>query len=98
MMAASKACESASRRIRAIRKRSRCWQRACDASASSPKDREKRFADISGKVAQTAPTVKDAINIAARAVARGDMILVTGSFALAGEAKRLLDEKTRGSK
>ncbi len=66
--------------------------------AAEPRDLQKRFADISGKVAQTAPTVKDAINIAARAVARGDMILVTGSFALAGEAKRLLDEKTRGSK
>lgn len=60
-----------------------------------PRDLQRRFTDISGKQATTAPTVKDAINAAARAVARGDMILVTGSFAVAGEAKKLLDEKSR---
>jgi folylpolyglutamate synthase/dihydropteroate synthase len=44
-------------------------------------------------MAQTAASVKDAINIAAKAAGRDDLIVVTGSFYVAGEAKRLLDEK-----
>ncbi|MEO1512347.1 MAG: folylpolyglutamate synthase/dihydrofolate synthase family protein, partial [Planctomycetota bacterium] len=45
------------------------------------------------KMAQVEPTVRDAINAAARAVTREDLIVVTGSFLLAGEAKALLDAK-----
>ncbi|MFO0830721.1 MAG: folylpolyglutamate synthase/dihydrofolate synthase family protein [Phycisphaerales bacterium] len=66
--------------------------------AVEPRDLQRRFADICGKQAQTAPSVRDAINMAAKAVGQGDMILVTGSFSIAGEAKRLLDEKTRASR
>ena len=43
-----------------------------------------------GKMAQTEATLKDAINAAAKSVGREDLILVTGSFYLAGEAKALL--------
>jgi folylpolyglutamate synthase/dihydropteroate synthase len=48
-------------------------------------------------MAQQAPTVKDAINVAAAGAGRNDLILVTGSFAIAGEAKRLFSEKKRAA-
>mgnify|MGYP000964193501 CR=1 FL=1 len=61
--------------------------------AVEPKDLQRRFTDICGKQATIAASVSEAISIAARAVTRGDMILVTGSFAVAGEAKKFLEGK-----
>lgn len=61
--------------------------------AMDPAELQKRFVDLSGKMAQVEPNLKDALNTAARAVGRDDLICVTGSFHLAGEAKRLLMEK-----
>ncbi|MCC6675731.1 MAG: bifunctional folylpolyglutamate synthase/dihydrofolate synthase [Phycisphaerales bacterium] len=58
-----------------------------------PRELQRRFAEVSSKMTQTAPSLKEAINLAARAVARDDLICITGSFYLAGEAKRLLAEK-----
>jgi dihydrofolate synthase/folylpolyglutamate synthase len=55
-----------------------------------PRELQRRFADVSPKMAQVAPNVKEAINMAGRAVTRDDLICVTGSFYLAGEAKKLL--------
>lgn len=63
--------------------------------AMDPSELQRRYESLTGKMAQTAPSLKDALNMAARAVGRDDMILVTGSFYLAGEAKRLIDEKRR---
>ncbi|HLO40498.1 MAG TPA: folylpolyglutamate synthase/dihydrofolate synthase family protein [Phycisphaerales bacterium] len=63
------------------------------ARSADPRDLQKKFNEVSHKMSQTAPSLKEAINIAARAVGRDDLICVTGSFALAGEAKRLLAEK-----
>lgn len=63
-----------------------------NARAADPKDLAKRFGEISPKMTQVAQTPKEAINMAARAVGREDLICVTGSFHLAGEAKRLLTE------
>lgn len=64
--------------------------------AADPRDLARRFAEVSHKMCQVAPSVKDALNTAARATGpRGDLILVTGSFAVAGEAKRLLLAKHR---
>lgn len=60
--------------------------------AADPAELERRFVELSGKMAQTEPTLKDAINTAARAVTREDLICVTGSFYLAGEAKRLVQQ------
>jgi dihydrofolate synthase/folylpolyglutamate synthase len=66
--------------------------------AADPRDLARKFMDLGGgKMAQIAPTVKDAINLAARAVSQGDLIVVTGSFAVAGEAKRLLLERRRAA-
>jgi hypothetical protein len=44
---------------------------------------------------QVAPTLREALQRAAQAVDRHDLIVVTGSFAMAGEAKRLLQDKAQ---
>ncbi len=64
-----------------------------NARSVDPRELQRRFAEVSHKMSQTAPTLKDAVNIAARAVGRDDLICVTGSFYLAGEAKKLLAAK-----
>jgi len=61
--------------------------------AMDPSELRTRFEDLTGKMAQVEPTAKEAINTAARAVGRDDLILVTGSFWLAGEARALLEAK-----
>jgi dihydrofolate synthase / folylpolyglutamate synthase len=63
------------------------------ARAADPRDLHRRFTEISHKMSQTAPNLREAINIAARAVGRDDLICVTGSFYLAGEAKKLFAAK-----
>lgn len=65
------------------------------ARAMEPKELQRKFAELSPKMTQVAPNVREAINIAARAVGRDDLIVVTGSFALAGEAKGLIHAKFR---
>jgi len=60
--------------------------------AAEPGELQRRFAEVSPKMTQTAPTLKEGINMAHRAVGREDVICVTGSFYLAGEAKALLTE------
>jgi len=62
-----------------------------NARAADPRDLQRKLTD---KPSQTSPTVKDAINLAAKAAQRDDLILVTGSFYVAGEAKKLFAERT----
>ncbi|MFA6044367.1 MAG: cyanophycin synthetase, partial [Phycisphaerales bacterium] len=66
--------------------------------AADPRDLHRKFAEISPKMSQTAPCVKDAINIAHQAINRDDLIVVLGSFAIAGEAKRLIMERDKKPK
>jgi len=47
-----------------------------------------RFGQVSGKMAQVVDNLPDALKLAARAVSREDLIVVTGSFHLAGEARK----------
>jgi dihydrofolate synthase/folylpolyglutamate synthase len=61
-----------------------------NARAAEPKDLARKFSELSGKMTQSAGTVKDALNLAAKAAGREDLIVVTGSFYVAGEAKALL--------
>lgn len=56
--------------------------------AAEPEDLLHRFNDFSGKMAQVAPNLTEAFRLAGRAVSREDLIVVTGSFYLAGEAKK----------
>ena len=66
-----------------------------NARAADPDRLRRDYEAATGKMAQTSETLKEAINMAARAVARDDLILITGSFYLAGEAKRLLEAKKK---
>ncbi|MEM9414443.1 MAG: folylpolyglutamate synthase/dihydrofolate synthase family protein [Planctomycetota bacterium] len=58
-----------------------------------------KFGEVSGKMAQTADNLPDALKLAGRAVSREDLIIVTGSFYLAGEARKyFLDNAAKKSK
>jgi dihydrofolate synthase / folylpolyglutamate synthase len=63
-----------------------------NARAADPEDLQREFIEISGKMNQVAPTLADALDLASRAVGRDDLIVVTGSFYLVGEAKKHLAE------
>ena len=67
--------------------RARTNPRACE-----PEDLLTRFNELSGKMAQIAPNLEEAIRIASRAVSREDLIVITGSFYLVGEAKKLFED------
>ncbi len=61
--------------------------------AMDPRELARRFAEVSGKMTQVAKTLPDALAIACKAVGRDDIICVTGSFYLAGEAKKHITER-----
>ncbi len=73
--------------------RARGNARACD-----PHELQRQFVERSGKMNQVASTLAEAIDLATRAVGRDDLICITGSFYLVGEAKKYLAEveKKRG--
>jgi dihydrofolate synthase / folylpolyglutamate synthase len=56
---------------------------------ADPEELAARYIELYGKMAQVAPTLKDALEIAYRAVTKEDLICITGSFYLVGEAKKL---------
>jgi len=61
--------------------------------AMEPEDLQVRFNDLSGKMSQTAPNLDAAIQLAGRAVSRDNLIVITGSFYLAGEARKHFAER-----
>ena len=63
---------------------------ASNPRAIDPTELLTQFEEVSGKMAQVANNLEDAFNLAARAVSREDLICVTGSFHLIGEAKKYL--------
>lgn len=68
--------------------RSRSNPRAMD-----PEELNRRFEEAHPKMAQVAPSLEEALDIARRGASRGDLICITGSFYLAGEAKKLLQPR-----
>ncbi len=67
--------------------------------AAEPTSLETRFEAVSGKMAQVCPTLEDALGVASRAVGRDDLIVICGSFYLAGEARKyFLEAKKRVEK
>ncbi len=60
--------------------------------AAEPEELHRRFSDRSGKMSQVAATLPEALDLATRAVGRDDLICITGSFYLAGEAKKHLEQ------
>ncbi len=61
-----------------------------NARAADPKELAFAYEECSGRVAQIAPTLTEALAIAENAVSREDIICICGSFYLVGEAKELL--------
>lgn len=61
----------------------------------SPEVLASSFAEISGKMAQIAETIDEALDIASNAVDRDDLICVTGSFYLVGDVKRELVKRKK---
>ncbi|GAB5497278.1 MAG: bifunctional tetrahydrofolate synthase/dihydrofolate synthase [Phycisphaerales bacterium] len=62
--------------------------------AADPEMLRARYTELTGKMAEVKEDVREAINTAARAVSKDDIILVTGSFYVAGEAKKLFLDKS----
>ncbi len=60
--------------------------------SSDPHELIHKFNELSGKMAQVTDTLEEALNLAARAVGREDLICVSGSFYLVGEAKKYLTD------
>lgn len=56
--------------------------------SADPNELAVRYVELYGKMAQVAPTLEDALAIANRAVTKEDLITITGSFYLVGEAKK----------
>jgi dihydrofolate synthase/folylpolyglutamate synthase len=61
--------------------------------AADPHELQLRFGEITGKMSQVAESFADAVNIARRAVTREDLVCVSGSFYLVGEARRYFKEQ-----
>ena len=70
---------------------------AGNARSADPRELAKRYTEMTGKMAQVARSLSDALDVAGQAVSRDDLICITGSFYLAGEAKKHLAEM-RGRK
>jgi dihydrofolate synthase / folylpolyglutamate synthase len=66
---------------------------AGNARAADPRELAKRYTEMSGKMAQIARGLPEALELALQAVQRDDLICITGSFYLAGEAKKHIAEQ-----
>ena len=61
--------------------------------SADPHELSARYVELYGKMAQVAENLEDALAIANRAVTKEDLICITGSFYLVGEAKKLFAAK-----
>lgn len=61
--------------------------------AVDPHDLISGFHEMSSKMAQTTNDLQGALQLAGRAVSREDLIVITGSFYLAGEAKKYFTDR-----
>jgi dihydrofolate synthase/folylpolyglutamate synthase len=61
--------------------------------ATDPEDLQKLFQERSGKMSQVARTVPEAVEMAVRGVSREDLVCITGSFYVVGEALKYLSER-----
>jgi dihydrofolate synthase/folylpolyglutamate synthase len=56
--------------------------------SADPHELAARYVEVYGKMAQVAETLEDALSIAYRATTKEDLICITGSFYLVGDAKK----------
>jgi len=61
--------------------------------SADPNELAARYVELYGKMAQVAENLEEALGIANRAVTKEDLICITGSFFLVGEAKKLFAAK-----
>jgi dihydrofolate synthase/folylpolyglutamate synthase len=66
-----------------------------NARAADPDELQRLFAERSGKMSQIAKALPEALELATRAVSRDDLVCVTGSFYLVGEAIKHLSQLDR---
>jgi len=69
------------------------FTRVNNVRTADPDELAARYVELYGKMAQVAHTLEDALAIAYRAVTKEDLICITGSFYLVGEAKKLFASK-----
>jgi len=60
---------------------------------ANPHELAQQYTELYGKMAQVAPSLEEALSIANRAVTKEDLICITGSFYLVGEAKKYFAAK-----
>ena len=60
---------------------------------ANPTELAQQYTELYGKMAQVAPSLEEALAIANRAVTKEDLICITGSFYLVGEAKKYFTAK-----
>jgi dihydrofolate synthase / folylpolyglutamate synthase len=63
------------------------FTRSNSAKAMSPEELAEKYIAISGKMCQTAPALGEALRLAKSAVGKEDLVCITGSFYLIGQAK-----------
>lgn len=63
------------------------FTRSNSVKAAWPEDLGERYSEISGKMFQTALSLREALQLAQSAIGREDLICITGSFYLIGQAK-----------
>jgi dihydrofolate synthase/folylpolyglutamate synthase len=61
--------------------------------AVDPAELAAEYTERTGKMAQIAETLDEALDIAERAVTREDIICITGSFYLVGHAKKVVEKR-----
>jgi dihydrofolate synthase/folylpolyglutamate synthase len=71
------------------------FTRVDNVRSADPEELAARYVELYGKMAQVAETLPEALAIARRAVTKEDLICITGSFYLVGEAKKLFPPRER---
>ena len=66
---------------------------ASNARAAKPEELAEAYVQRSGREAQVVPNLTDALRVARSCVSREDIICVTGSFYLVGEAKAIIENQ-----
>jgi dihydrofolate synthase / folylpolyglutamate synthase len=69
------------------------FTRSNSAKAMSPEDLSDMYTEICGKMCQSAVSLGEALQLARSAVSKEDLICITGSFYLIGEAKKRFESR-----
>jgi dihydrofolate synthase/folylpolyglutamate synthase len=64
------------------------FTRVDNVRSADPHELAARYVELYGKMAQVADSLEESLEIARRAVTKEDLVCITGSFYLVGEAKR----------